>query len=55
MVPAPEDVGLHGHSPPRRRARVLGVVAETRLEVAAGDGGVKGRLWGTDGEKAEVL
>lgn len=49
VVSVPEDVGLHRHSPPRRQPHlVLGVEAETCLEITVGDGGVEGRLWGNN-------
>lgn len=49
VVSVPEYVGLHRHSPPRRQnPLVLDVAAETCLKVTAGDGGVKGRLCGTN-------
>lgn len=48
VVSDPEDVWLHAHSPPLRTRRVLSVLTEARLEVAVGDGGVKGQLWRTN-------
>jgi len=45
VVPVPEDVGLDGEPLPGGAPHaVLGVVAEARLKVAVGDGGVKGGL-----------
>lgn len=52
VVSVPEKVRLHRNSPPRRPdGPVQGVVAEAGLEVAVGDGGVKGRLCGSQAEE----
>lgn len=49
VVSDPEQVWLHGHSAPLGPRRVLAVLTEARLKVTVGDGGVKGRLWETNG------